>query len=195
MKVRAALVAVLVVLASIAGGVAYATTPPGEGGPGTDTSYHNKYLFTGGNPTQTRDKFCRGRMAGPYPSGATRVVAKFRVECREKNDLIFTTFVARLKNLDANYGATVATRRCFPANATRRIDASGVAWYGCTHSLTVTDRRPVLVQDWQSSLALAHEIAGPDASTSFSTVIAYCYNHRTYCNSHPAVLAMRYWVG
>lgn len=196
MKMRTTLVVILTAALTVLGGAAYAnSTDPGNGG--VDTSYHNHGLYDGGDPTRAKDGNCQARIAGPYPSGSS-VIAKYRVECIDSSDLMNTDYVARLKNLDANYGTSLQTSqsRCLGSNSTKRIDGAGVAWWGCTYTLTVTDRAPAKAETWQANLYNEHAVLGPDGgSTTFVSVISYCATHQTWCNSHPAIPAMQYWVG
>lgn len=196
MKLRKTFVALLALVTVLTGGAAVAG-PVGGGGPGTDTSYHDKHLFTNGNPTLSSEHQCQSRLAGPYPSG-DKVVAKFRTECRDKSWLMSTTFVDRLKNLDAGYGKSLQTSqsRCLGSSSTRRVASNGVVWWGCSHRLVVTDRRPVKNQYWQANLYMVHELVSPDGgSVDFESVITWCRNHQSYCNHHTGAVASRYWFG
>lgn len=196
MKIRATAIAVLATALSVVGGAAYANNSD-PGFSGVDTSFHNKHLYDGGDPTKAKDHSCEGRIAGPYPSG-NYVIAKYRVECVDSSYLINNEYVARLKNLDAGYGASISTSnaRCLPSKSTKRIDGAGVAWWGCTYKLTVTDKAPAKAQSWQANLADTDAVLGPDGgSVYFNSVITYCHNHVSWCNSHPSIPAIQYWVG
>ncbi len=199
----ATLLGALVLLVPLLGGPALANEPKGEGGSGTNKRIYNRSLYLDGNPTKSRDTYCRGRLTSPYPISSDRVRARFRIECREKSDLSFTELVAALKNLDVRGNSADSDRRCLPADATKRTDDHGREWWGCDRRLTVKDAYPAKVHDWQTSLYIMHAMSGPGAdgdplggtTSNFISVITYCRDHTEYCRKNPDKLAMRYWVG
>jgi hypothetical protein len=137
-------------------------------------------------------------MAGPYPSG-TKVVARYRVECKDESDINHTDYVIRVWNTDAKptYGDSQkgANKRCTTKNDTKRISKTGVAWWGCTYKLTVADKRPAAAQYWESTLYMVDEVAGDAGTIDYESVITYCHDHRKYCNNHRGVPAIRWWLG
>lgn len=198
----ATLLGALVLMLPLFGSTAVANEPKGEGGSGTDTRMYSRSLYLDGNPTKSRDTFCRARLTSPYPISGERVRARFRIECRDRTDLTFTEHVARLKNLEVRGNSADWERRCIPDNATKRTYAD-VVWWGCGRTLTVEDAYPRKVQDWQASFYVRHAMSGPGAdgdplggtTSNFVSVISYCRDHAEYCRKNPDKLAMRYWVG
>ena len=206
MKIRRSIAAALVAVAGLVGGVgvAHATVPTG-GGSGVDTSFHNKPLYDAGNPTMAKDHICQARMAGPYPSSGY-VVAKYRVECRDRSYLMHTSYVDTLKTYSSTpiVGKSIRNTyaNCTSANAVRRVDGNGVVWWGCSHTLTVKD--PAGRQNWVSTSYVEDQVAGgaprsgqggTTAVTTYQSVNAWCKSHQSYCASHSGVRAAQFWVG
>ncbi len=187
---------IVALMASPAVGAYANELPPGDYGAGSNTTWVNRPIFNGGDPTSGKFTGCHVRIKGPYHENGNDkvVVGQGRLECLDESDLYLSDMRLRVRNATKGYGLDREDSCGYAGDdITMRKDANGVHWWGCSFTRRVEDKAPVTLENWYVSFYGEINQADPNDSgpLSYSSVISYCKNHANWCADHPSKVAIR----